>query len=431
MPALTEVAAQVPSGGSPVVELPYERFSRAGGRVVRDTALSAVETATSSLVDRTDDDGLDPAAAFEQSWLRSRERPGVQGAATTIRCADFFCGVGGLSIGLEEAAWSMGLEVEHVIGADVDPVLLERFGANFETKRLSSQPIEILVDGALGGRETASEAELRELAGDLDLVLAGPPCQGHSDLNNHTRRDDPRNALILRVVRFAEVCRPRSVLIENVPGAQHDKTGVVARAQAHLEDLGYGVDRGVVRADEVGVAQKRRRFFLVGSLDRTPSMATAVARCRRPQRPVTWAIEDLDVAGEKPFDTPAVHSAENRRRIAYLFENDLHDLPDSERPACHRDKAHSYRAVYGRMRPDEPAPTITVGFGSTGQGRFVHPSQPRTLTPHEAARVQSFPDWFDFGTLRRGQLQKAIGNAVPPRMASVVIRDLLPGPDAR
>jgi DNA (cytosine-5)-methyltransferase 1 len=197
-----------------------------------------------------------------------------------------------------------------------------------------------------------------------------------------------------------------------------------------LELLGYQVDSGVQRADEVGVAQRRRRFFLLASLDSTPSLSASIERRRRRERPVTWAIEDLGGEGEGAFESSAVHSAENRRRIAYLFEHDLHDLPDRERPACHRDKPHSYTAVYGRMRADEPAPTITVGFGSTGQGRFVHPCEPRTLTPHEAARVQSFPDWFDFGSLRRGQLQKAIGNAVPPMLASAVVGTLLPGGSA-
>jgi DNA (cytosine-5)-methyltransferase 1 len=267
--------------------------------------------------------------------------------------------------------------------------------------------------------------QLKKQLGDIDLTLAGPPCQGNSDLNNHTRRDDPRNALLLRVVRFAEICRPRSILIENVPGVLRDRGDVVAKAKDQLDQLGYQIDAGVIRADELGVPQARRRFFLLASRDGSPSIVNAVARGRRPMRPVTWAIADLGETGESVFESSASHSEENRRRIGYLFDHDLYDLPDSERPPCHREKSHSYQAVYGRMHPDRPAPTITVGFGSTGQGRFVHPSLPRTLTPHEAARVQSFPDWFAFGGLKRGQLQKAIGNAVPPRMASVLIRELL------
>jgi DNA (cytosine-5)-methyltransferase 1 len=82
--------------------------------------------------------------------------------------------------------------------------------------------------------------------------------------------------------------------------------------------------------------------------------------------------------------------------------------------------------VYGRMRPDVPAPTITSGFGSTGQGRFVHPLEPRTLTPREAARLQGFPDWFSFSAVDgRRALQEMIGNAVPSRLGYVAAMELL------
>jgi DNA (cytosine-5)-methyltransferase 1 len=86
--------------------------------------------------------------------------------------------------------------------------------------------------------------------------------------------------------------------------------------------------------------------------------------------------------------------------------------------------------MYGQLKWDEPAQTITTGFGSMGQGRYVHPSRPRTLTPHEAARLQFFPDWFDFtagGTqMRRGVWATMIGNAVPPKLTMELGRILLP-----
>jgi DNA (cytosine-5)-methyltransferase 1 len=85
------------------------------------------------------------------------------------------------------------------------------------------------------------------------------------------------------------------------------------------------------------------------------------------------------------------------------------------RPDCHKEGT-SYGAVYGRMRWDAPAPTLTTGFLTTGRGRFIHPKRPRTITPREAARLQGFPDWFDFiGTEMpaRRDLAKWIGNAVP------------------
>jgi DNA (cytosine-5)-methyltransferase 1 len=403
-----------------------ERFTRADGTITREIELPSGGSSTSSVLDRAAGD-LDDAAAFEQSWMRSPERPRTVLASETIRCADLFCGVGGLSVGLEEAAWSLDMGVDHAFAADLDAGLLDCFDRNFGARQLQYEPIETIIDGELGDPATVAESRLRQQLGELDIVLAGPPCQGHSDLNNHTRRDDPRNALLLRVIRFAEICRPRQILIENVPGALRDLGGVAERARSYLGELGYEIDEGVHRAAELGVAQTRKRFFMVASLDGEPSIEAAVARGQRPLRPVMWAIEDLGFEGGDTFDTPATHSAENQRRIEYLFDNDLYDLPNPERPPCHRDKQHSYGAVYGRMHPDLPAPTITGGFGSTGQGRFVHPRLPRTLTPHEAARVQSFPDWFDFGGLKRGQLQKAIGNAVPPRMASVLIRGLLLG----
>ena len=139
-----------------------------------------------------------------------------------------------------------------------------------------------------------------------------------------------------------------------------------------------------------------------------------------------WACGNVDALHPgSAFDTAATHSMENQRRINYLFDSGSYELPDEERPDCHRLKPHPYRAVYGRMRPDTPAPTITSGFGSTGQGRFVHPNERRTLTPHEAARVQFFPDFFDFGTRGRRAYQEMIGNAVPPKLAYVVALDLL------
>ena len=120
------------------------------------------------------------------------------------------------------------------------------------------------------------------------------------------------------------------------------------------------------------------------------------------------------------FNSSANHSDENKRRIHYLFEHDIHDLPNSERPDCHRLKPHGYVAVYGRMYWNIPSPTITGGFGSCGQGRFVHPLKERTLTPHEAARVQFFPDFFDFKGVLRRELQQVIGNAVPSKAGFVV-----------
>jgi DNA (cytosine-5)-methyltransferase 1 len=140
------------------------------------------------------------------------------------------------------------------------------------------------------------------------------------------------------------------------------------------------------------------------------------------------AISDLvdePSASTDIFRTPSRPTPRNRQRMDYLFDNRLYDLPNTERPECHRN-GHSYKSMYGRLKWHQPAQTITTGFGCMGQGRFVHPSRRRTLTPHEAARIQGFPDFFSFSTVKhRVGLHEMIGNAVPPPLASAIVRALI------
>src|SRR5262249_41674785 len=141
-------------------------------------------------------------------------------------------------------------------------------------------------------------------------------------------------------------------------------------------------------------------------------------------RSVRWAISDLSSRRhDGVLDAPSVQSAENEARLRWLLENDEYDLPNYLRPRCHQSD-HSYKSMYGRLRWDEPAQTITSGFGSPGQGRYGHPSRARTITPREAARLQFLPDFFCLdgpkGKPKRTQLGVMIGNAVPPKLSYVV-----------
>jgi DNA (cytosine-5)-methyltransferase 1 len=126
-------------------------------------------------------------------------------------------------------------------------------------------------------------------------------------------------------------------------------------------------------------------------------------------------------------------SEENQRRIDYLFDNGLHDLPPSERPDCHKEGT-TYNAVYGRLHHDRPAPTITTGFLTPGRGRYIHPTQRRVLTPLEAARIQGFPDTYRFHLsldlpASKQKLGKWIGDAVPlPLGHAAGISAMAPGP---
>jgi DNA (cytosine-5)-methyltransferase 1 len=111
--------------------------------------------------------------------------------------------------------------------------------------------------------------------------------------------------------------------------------------------------------------------------------------------------------------------------MEWLLKNREYDLPNERRPTCHQSN-HSYRSMYGRLRWERPAQTITSGFGSMGQGRYVHPSRARTLTPHEAARLQFLPDFMDFSVVkRRGALAQMIGNAAPPLLTTVLVEVLI------
>lgn len=394
-----------------------ERQVCLGGRVIGRSELRVASEPTH------DQDTL--AAAFDQAWLRSEAPPPTMPGAAPVRTVDLFSGCGALSLGAAEACRALGRRFEPVLAVDIEPWAVQTYGRNFS----GGLAIQDSVLSFLGPDGPRAET-LRGLAGAVDLLIGGPPCQGHSDLNNHTRRDDPKNELYNSVARFAEVLSPRWILIENVPGAQHDRSGVVQRTWEELGAQGYRLSGGVLQGVEIGVPQRRRRYFMLASRGaQPPAVATIQRSLQRQARPLSWAIGDLLDAPHPPgaYHSPSTHHPRNQRRIAYLFEHDLHDLPDPQRPACHRDNPHSYKSVYGRMHWDRPAQTMTTGFGSCGQGRFVHSLRPRTLTPHEAARVQFIPDFFAFGDQRRGALQAMIGNAVPPRMAYALCLALMAG----
>ena len=369
------------------------------------------------------------AASFDQAWLatRSRIEPSAVAPNSHIHAVDLFCGCGGFTLGIDEAVLALGGRAHIVLAADIDRTAETVYRENFDPSEFIADGVETVFDGVFGSAPTSTERAIKSQIGDVDILVGGPPCQGHSDLNNHTRRLDPKNMLYPVMARAAEILEPDLVIIENVPGARHDKTESVHSTYEHLADLGYSVDGKVIEAVKFGVPQTRKRYIIVASKLDTVNLSLDLSQYERRMRSVAWAIGDIEaVRSESVFDSSAQHSATNVQRINYLFDNELYDLPDTQRPPCHRDKRHSYNSVYGRMYWDRPAQTITTGFGSTGQGRFVHPRRRRTLTPHEAARIQFFPDFFNFGTSGRVGLQQLIGNAVPSKLGYVLGLAYLP-----
>jgi DNA (cytosine-5)-methyltransferase 1 len=367
----------------------------------------------------------DLGAAFDRAWLRGPKEPKLHGRRRTVRSVDLFSGCGGLSIGLAEACRALGMRLKPLLAVDIDRTALDVYKRNIPVHRAISHPIETILDSEFGEPLSESEERLREELGHVDIVVGGPPCQGHSDLNNHTRRSDPKNALYAKMARFAEVCEPDHIIIENVNGVRHDSGKVFENTRDYLTGLGYSVDGRLLRAEIVGVPQSRPRVLLVASKKVSVTVGEIATRYKTEPRDFMWACGDLvGIDRDKPFDRPSTPKPVTLERINYLFDNDLYKLPNDRRPICHQN-AHTYPSVYGRIRPYGPAPTITTGFMTMGQGRFVHPTERRTLSAHEGARIQCFPDWFHFGTLPRQAYITLIGNAVPPKLAYVVALELL------
>lgn len=366
----------------------------------------------------------------DASFIRSSSPP-YEALRPRIRIVDLFVGCGGLTLGVAEAARRLGLGIDVRLAVDVDADATSVYKANLPGADVRQLRVEALFDGKVGSPITATERKLKRQVGEVDVLVGGPPCQGHSDLNNHTRRDDPRNALYARMARAAEVLRPRLVLIENVPTVTHDVDKVVEATVEALKAVRYSVAEAVVDISRLGAPQQRRRHVVLASRDGKIKVKDIVSKVQQrcsdhPKRTVRWAIKDLEaVRSDALFDSASIPNADNVERIDWLFGNRKYNLPNSERPVCHQSD-HSYNAMYGRLRWDEPAQTVTTGFGSMGQGRYVHPSKRRTITPHEAARLQMLPDFWDFSAVKkRGSLAQLIGNAVPPVLAAALIEPAL------
>ena len=357
---------------------------------------------------------------YDIAWLKSKEQPTVPKWRGEIRMVDLFSGTGPMTLGIVEAGRATGINVVPVFAIDFERNAAMNYACNFPKCDVVNDDILKYINGELGEPITQAETDTLNVVGRVDMVIGVPPCQGHSDLNNHTRRNDPRNQLIFRVVRFVELTRPRYVIIENVQGIRHDKKHVLQTAEEYLVHLGYHLHENLLMASKFGVAQNRRRFIRVATLDNKEFNLGQYER--ENVNGVWWAIKDLAQNDEKDvFNTSAKHSSTNQQRINYLFDNNIYELPYQLRPECQRSEKNRYTSVYSRMYPDKPAPTITSGFGSIGQGRFGHPYERRTMTPHEAARVQFIPDFFKFSKeLNRVALQKMIGNAVPPKLTYII-----------
>lgn len=357
----------------------------------------------------------------DNEWLKKDKAPNYHLFKQAINIVDLFSGCGGLTLGAIEACYHNHLSSQIQLAVECNDTAANAYKDNFlnDKAQLYKGNIENLISNNPGDPLSDAEFSLQKKLQNVDILLAGPPCQGHSRLNNHTRLIDPRNKLYLKVIRFVELCRPQFIIIENVLNIKYDANNVLKNSADFLETLGYNVNNITVKTVEFGVAQNRVRHIQIASLDNF-DISLEQYKSSSVLKNVIDDIMDNYKQSTEIFDTPSV--TKHQERIDHLFDNELYDLPDELRPDCHKHKKHTYYTSYGRLKWDEPGSTITRGFSTMGQGRFVHPLRKRTLTPHEAARIQGFPDFFRFNAAKkRGELHLMIANAVPPKISAMLV----------
>lgn len=333
---------------------------------------------------------------------------------------DLFSGCGGSALGFQQAGFDIKVAV------DIDKNASESFKANFPDCAVFPSDISYL-----SGKELLKAGGFKN--GKQVVLIACPPCQGFSSARRNSQRlTDPRNKLIYEFLRIVEEIKPLAFVLENVPGLA---TGIgkplFLQILQKLHELGYQTVYDVVNTADYGVPQRRKRLVLMGtnnsdirlSFPSKTNIDPATSDDLPAWNTVREAINDLPKiqAGEKHPDD-AMHAsaslAEINLKRLMLTPHDGGDRtswPDELVLECHRN-TKGHKDVYGRMRWDQPSPTMTGGCAMISKGRFGHPEQNRAISLREAARLQTFPDDFKFiGNF--GQIAEQIGNAVPPLLA--------------
>lgn len=341
--------------------------------------------------------------------LRLRERHRTRRGSRIA--ADLFAGAGGSTQGLIQANY-------RVLGA------VEYDSACAETYRSNHREAELLEDDIRNVTPADLMAAMDIEPGELDLLNACPPCQGFSSLGPMDAEDE-RNELVSTVFPFIAEIEPKAFIIENVPGLARDKR--MKELLAKARSAGYGVKAYELNATDFGVSQNRRRLIVIGvqglqneDLPEHPAELLPVSFDREPGRIVNVLAQAGPLKGTRdPLHRGRTATPEVAERIRLIPRNGgRFDLPESHQLDCHKSlgSKRSAAAAYGRMRVDEPAPTLTTRCTTPACGRFLHPVQHRGITLREAALIQTFPKRYVFDGSYQS-IEGQIGNAVPVRMA--------------
>jgi len=377
---------------------------------------------------------------------------------------DLFSGCGGLTEGLHQVDIG-GAKFKTLAAVDIWPAACDTLERNYPDvcvfrEGLSSSVIKKLKSANGSGR--------------IDLVVGGPPCQGFSTSGKRAL-DDPRNSLVKMYLKTIEVLQPKAFLMENVVGFTTFQNGQICRdVIKRAQKLGYSVFPAIVQASLYGVPQRRRRFVMVGVtkgdfwwpdfVDSSNGQSISdslsnfwpggrqddelyVQEIPQKFRELTFKEATMDlppVMAGKSRSTYKQLSDESNWFINYVQAGNSTELlgHQSAKHAEHLvemmkelsqgqsafdrfEDGHRLRPTSGfsnsymRIHNDRPAPTITRNFTTPSSANCIHPTQARALTPREGARLQSFPDRYEFlGSSTEQRLQ--IGNAVPPLLAKAL-----------
>lgn len=362
---------------------------------------------------------------------------------------DLYSGCGGMSTGAALAI--PGLQVKWAL--DID-----RYAAASFAK---AHP-DALVDCCDVSTVSAADVVARAGIEQIDWFFAGPTCQAVSTMGVF-HLNDPRNALFVHFIRLLDGFiesgrRPRRVVMENVPGVVYGKNLVIVRELFKLlADRGYHVFADILNMADYGLPQLRNRFILVASADPiaslfpSPSHGPDADGDLPPYVSVSEALSGLPLAATADGETRLVGtpsqtefgrfvgdlpdrigghmcnalSETNRRRIARVPQGGCwKDIPPELLPdRFRRVRLTDYATLYGRLHAASPSYTISAGFGNVTSGCFTHPTEHRALTIREGARLQGFPDSFEFAGHRVHQYRQ-VGNAVPPYFMAKLVQHL-------
>lgn len=363
-----------------------------------------------------------------------------------MRIVDLFSGAGGLTFGfyyrLENGNFIRNNDNTFIFANEFDQHAANAFRDNF--------PDIPLIEGDI---HNLTENMIRQHMGDepVDLIIGGPPCQSYSTIGRRVYDDKAR--LYTEYLRILSIVRPRMFLFENVTGmlTMKDENGnliineVERRFRNINENLGYHVQHKVLDAVDFGVPQHRQRVFIIGIRNDLNINWEYPTPLDTPHITIQEAISDFPVlaSGERAEEYTMEPQNEYQRlmrgncnritchyvgvhndKIQTVIEN---VIPGEGRNYINQlvaegklDKKYyltsGYSNTYGRLVADRPCTTITNNMCTPSGLRCIHYTQHRTLSPREGARIQSFPDWFNFSGYLK-QVTTQIGNAVPPLLA--------------